>query len=79
MSGSVSENLIDARETFCPVPILHLARALRTVQAGTTVTLLATDPAVEKDLEAFCASTGHVLVSFSSEARMMTAQVRKAG
>ena len=54
---------VDACGTFCPVPILELAKVARRSQPGTRIELLATDPAVEGDVRAWCASTGHLVVS----------------
>lgn len=79
MESAVSPLNIDAREKACPLPILELARALRSVGEGAEIELWATDPAVEADLDAFCAATGHLLVSFSSEGRLLRARVRKMG
>lgn len=79
MNAPVSEIIVDARETACPVPILELAKALRAAPAGATILLWATDPAVGPDLEAFCTATGHALVSLSVEGRIHRAHVRKAG
>lgn len=55
--------LVDARQTWCPVPVLRLAQAARGAVTGDELELLATDPAVRSDLPAWCDSTGHELVS----------------
>lgn len=77
MNALVSPVLVDAREKVCPLPILELAKALRPLASGAEVVLLATDPAVEPDVLAFCSSTGHRLVSFSADGRILRAHVRK--
>ncbi len=68
--------IVDARATFCPVPILELAKKLRGLADGAIVELLATDPAVESDVQAFAASTGHELVWLRAEAGAWTAGIR---
>lgn len=60
--GSVEEIMVDARGTRCPVPVLRLAGVARTLPAGTTVTVLATDPAVEHDVPAWAGMRGHELM-----------------
>ena len=70
--------IVDARGSACPVPILELARALRAVGAGDEVLLLATDPAVEPDVRAFCEATGHVLLSFEAREGEYRAHLRKS-
>ncbi|HLT28623.1 MAG TPA: sulfurtransferase TusA family protein [Myxococcaceae bacterium] len=52
---------VDARGQACPMPIALLAKALRPLQGGARVRLLATDPAVVPDLQAWSAATGHLL------------------
>lgn len=75
MTGLVS---VDARGTACPVPILELAKVLRTAAPGQLVELRATDPAVERDVRAFCDATGNVLESFERRADELVAHVRRA-
>ncbi len=68
---------VDAAGTWCPIPILNLAKAFRGLRSGGVVLLLATDPAVKRDLEAWCASTGNQLVSSRWEGGVFRAHVRK--
>jgi TusA-related sulfurtransferase len=72
-----SELIIDATGTACPIPIIELAKAIRRVKAGQLIALLATDPAAKQDVPAWCAATGHQLVSLSLEAGVWRARVRK--
>lgn len=44
---------VDARGLRCPLPVLRLAAALRDAPPGSTVVLLATDPATRVDVPAF--------------------------
>ncbi|MBL8921756.1 MAG: sulfurtransferase TusA family protein [Myxococcaceae bacterium] len=53
----VSALLVDARGKPCPVPIIELAKALK---SRPLVELWADDPAAEGDLATFCAATGRV-------------------
>lgn len=54
---------IDARDLLCPLPVLRLRKALAAVPAGTTLRLLATDPAAQIDVPHFCAEQGHSFIS----------------
>lgn len=67
---------VDARGTFCPVPILRLAQAVRAVGAGQELLLLATDHGVEEDLAAWCRATGHDLLSFEAHPEELRGRVR---
>jgi TusA-related sulfurtransferase len=72
-----SDLVVDATGTACPVPIIELAKAIRRLEAGQLVALLATDPAAKRDVLAWCAATGHQLVSSSFEGGVWRARVRK--
>ncbi|WP_341861520.1 sulfurtransferase TusA family protein [Gymnodinialimonas sp. 57CJ19] len=54
---------IDARDLLCPLPVLRLRKALEASAPGTTLRLLATDPAALIDVPHFCAEQGHSLLS----------------
>jgi tRNA 2-thiouridine synthesizing protein A len=53
---------VDARGLRCPLPVIRLAAALAGVAPGGLVRLLATDPAAETDVPAFCRLRGTDLV-----------------
>lgn len=54
---------LDARGLKCPLPVLRARKALRDVDPGEILTVLATDPAAPRDFEAFCDQTGHPFIS----------------
>jgi tRNA 2-thiouridine synthesizing protein A len=54
---------VDARGLACPLPLVRLAEVVRTLAPGTRVLLLGTDGALPEDVPAWCAATGHALVS----------------
>ena len=61
--GGESAALVDARGLLCPVPIIRLSKAVKAVEVGHLVKLLATDPGSEPDLKAWEKQTGHTLLS----------------
>ena len=65
---------VDARGKACPMPVLMLARALKT---HPLVRLLADDPAARADVAALCESAGHELVSVETAGTLLTALVRR--
>ena len=75
----MSARTVDARGLFCPLPILELAKAIRSLEPGQELLLLATDPAAREDLTAWCEATGHALLSLELEPGGLRARVRKAG
>ncbi len=57
-AGDASE-VVDARGTLCPQPVIELARAMAQRPAiGQSVTLLADDPATVHDVPAWCRMRG---------------------
>ncbi len=76
-SQDMAERTVDARGKFCPVPILELSKAMREAGDGDELRLLATDPAVEPDVKAYCAATGHELLSLAREGDGWAVRIRK--
>lgn len=54
---------LDLSGLNCPLPILRAKKALATMESGTVLSVLATDPGAPKDFEAFCRQTGNVLLA----------------
>ncbi|MFN2385879.1 MAG: sulfurtransferase TusA family protein [Thermoanaerobaculia bacterium] len=70
--------VVDARGLLCPLPLLRLDRAMRAEPSGTSALLLATDPAAEGDVRAWCRARGHDLVAVGRDGDVLTLRVRKA-
>ena len=64
----VSAHLVDARGKACPMPIIELAKALR---SHARVELWADDPAARGDLNAFLSATGHALIDDRPGSRVL--------
>jgi len=58
---------VDARGLRCPLPVLRLAQALAQRPEGSTVRLLATDPAARTDVAAFVRMRGLLLLDTRDE------------
>jgi tRNA 2-thiouridine synthesizing protein A len=53
---------VDAKGLSCPMPIVKTAQAIKTVDSGAVIEVLATDAGSVKDFAAWCRSTGNELV-----------------
>lgn len=53
---------LDARGLNCPMPIVKTAQAIKTVEPGQLLEVLATDPGSVKDFAAWSRTTGNALV-----------------
>ena len=63
----MGETLLDVKALQCPLPVLRANRALRAMEPGSRLRVLATDRAAIGDFEAFCRETGHRLISSDEE------------
>ncbi|HAA93373.1 MAG: preprotein translocase subunit TatB [Rhodospirillaceae bacterium] len=69
--------LIDASGLRCPMPVLKAQKALRTLDSGTQVTLIATDPVSYIDVRHFCETSGHTLLSAEEDTGTFTYLIEK--
>ena len=58
---------LDARGLNCPMPIVKTALAIKKVEPGALLEVLATDPGSVKDFAAWARSTGNELVEQSAD------------
>lgn len=56
------DRTLDARGTFCPIPVVEAARALREMRPGEVLLVLATDPGVVTDFPDWCKASRHPLL-----------------
>lgn len=77
MDTSASDTL-DTRGLKCPLPVLKAAKRLKSMAAGTVLTVEATDPMAVIDFPHFCAESGHELVNQSQEDDLYIFEIRKA-
>lgn len=55
--------LVDARNTFCPGPMMELIAALKCAEIGEEIELLSSDKGSAEDIPAWTRKVGHQLVS----------------
>ena len=72
-------SVLDVVGLKCPLPVLKTRKALSQLAPGATLEVLASDPVSAQDLEALCATSGHVLVDQSEVAGVKRFLIRKAG
>ncbi|MGH7057255.1 MAG: sulfurtransferase TusA family protein [Acetobacteraceae bacterium] len=73
----MTETVLDLKDLRCPLPVLKANRALRGLQPGERLRVLATDPAAVADFQAFCRETGHALLAWSEDAGVFSFLIRK--
>jgi tRNA 2-thiouridine synthesizing protein A len=63
----MGETVLDVKQMTCPLPVLRANRALRGMQPGERLRVLATDRASVADFKAYCRETGHALIATSEQ------------
>jgi len=58
---------LDCKGLLCPLPIIKLSKAIKTIQVGEVLEMLATDPGSVPDVKAFQSQTGHEIVASDQE------------
>ncbi len=74
----MSETVLDTKGLNCPLPVLKARKALKSVPAGGTLRVLATDPASVIDFKAFCLTSGHELIDATKDGEVFVFLIRRA-
>jgi tRNA 2-thiouridine synthesizing protein A len=70
--------VLDCRGLQCPLPVIKTAQAIKAMSVGEVLELLATDPGVEPDMNAWTRRTGNELVRIDREGDVFHVVIRKA-
>jgi tRNA 2-thiouridine synthesizing protein A len=71
--------LLDLSGLRCPVPIVRLNAAFKDLPAGACIEVLASDPAFELDVQAWCRRTGHALLGLDKSPQGLRVRIRRSG
>jgi len=69
--------VLDAKGLRCPLPVLRARKAMKEVDPGGMLQVLATDPGAVKDFAHFCETTGHQLVESKQDGDVFCFLIRK--
>ena len=73
------DEVVDARGTSCPGPILAAKKAIGKVPADGIMQVLATDSGTLKDLPAWCKKMGHEFLGSLEEQGYLCLYLKKIG
>jgi tRNA 2-thiouridine synthesizing protein A len=73
------DETVDARNLMCPMPVLAATKAMRLLEPGQVLKILATDKGSLSDIPAWAGDNGHDLLSADTEDTVLVFYVRKAG
>lgn len=58
---------VDAKGMYCPMPIVKLKKATKTMNPGQVLRLIATDPGSKRDVPAWASKTGAEILETMEE------------
>lgn len=70
--------VLDCTGMQCPLPVIKTAQAIKTLEVGAQLELLATDPGVDPDMRAWSRRTGNELVSIDQQGDVFHVLIRRA-
>lgn len=73
----MQEQIFDFTGLKCPLPVLKARRALKSIDIGKTITVIADDPAALIDFKHFCETAGHRIENQSDQNGLFTFIIRK--
>jgi tRNA 2-thiouridine synthesizing protein A len=71
--------VVDCVGMQCPLPVIKIAQAIKGLDPGQLLELLATDPGVEPDMNAWTRRTKNELVGITKDGEVFHVLVRKSG
>lgn len=70
---------IDTSGRLCPFPIVEAAKAVKALEAGAVLLVIATDPGIAIDMPMWCKATRHEHLGTFREGGAFRSYVRKGG
>ena len=75
--GDTPAHVLDCKGLQCPLPVIKTAQAIKTIEPGQVLELLATDPGVEPDMKAWTARTGNELLAIERQTDAFHVLIRR--
>ncbi len=72
------DQVLDAKGLLCPMPIVKLAKLMKTVEAEQVILLEATDPGAVPDVAAWSKNTKNPVIHQETEGKVMRFWIQKA-
>ncbi len=70
---------LDTSGKCCPMPIVETNKAIKSLQTGEVLEIIATDPGTQNDIPSWCDRTGNELVGRESADGQYRYLIRKSG
>lgn len=70
---------LDCSGMLCPMPVIKTAKAIKELQPGQVLKMIATDAGAPSDMQAWCRQTGNTLIGSSAGDGKFVFYVRRTG
>jgi len=77
MALEMADKTLDCQHMLRPMPILKISKAIKEVEVGQMLLMLADDPGAKPDMETWTRRMGHDMVGFEQEGKLMRFLVRR--
>jgi tRNA 2-thiouridine synthesizing protein A len=77
MALETADKTLDCVHMLCPMPILKISKAIKEIEVGQTLLMLADDPGAKPDMDTWTRRMGHDLVGFEQEGKLMRFLVKR--
>ncbi len=71
--------VLDASVRLCPIPIVKTAAAVKGLEVGAVLLVIATDPGIAADMPLWCQATRHEHLATFRDGKSWKSYVRKRG
>ena len=61
------DQVLDCSGMLCPIPVAKAAKAIKQIEIGQVLKMIATDPGSPPDMDAWTKQTGHEMVDSTEE------------
>lgn len=72
-----ADQVLDCTGMACPLPVVKTSQAIKKIEPGQVLELLATDPGVAPDMKAWSGRTGNELLSIGQEGNVFHVLIRR--
>lgn len=72
------DQMLDCSGMLCPLPVVKTAKAIKAMEIGQVLKMIATDPGAPPDMEAWGRQTGNELLRSSQENGKFIFYIRRA-
>lgn len=67
MTRPTPDKVLDCRGMLCPIPVVKTSKAIKELEVGQILQMIATDPGAPPDMQAWTRQTGHEMVDSYEE------------